>query len=221
MLNLNPTKWKIIEELSKKNLTPTELSKKLGITLPSLHTQLKELEQKELIKKSGEIKGKTRPYAEYSLGEGFLYFIKVLPNEVEKKLIQIDNNVKLHLRIWSIPQKQYHYYIESIWWKLQDYIDEIDSIILYGSVASGQAKEGSDIDILLLVKKNPEKYEKLFGAKLIGKKEKRKMLMIQAFETKDFSEALKKSSDFAKEIIKNNIILYDKESKFTKIKNES
>jgi len=36
---------------------------------------------------------------------------------------------------------------------LERYRDKIDSIILFGSVARGEAKEDSDIDVLIVIKK--------------------------------------------------------------------
>lgn len=218
MITLHKTKWQIIEALTKGNKTPTELAKRLKITLPSIHAQIKELEQENLIKKVGEIKGKTRPYAEYSIREGFIYFVKALPDETAQKFLPIDENLKLHLRIWSVPQKEYHYYIERFWWQIQEYLKDIDSIIVYGSVASGEARDGSDIDILMLVKKNMKKYEKMFSAKMIGTRGKRKMIMCQIFETDDFENSLKKGSDFAREVMKNNIVIYDPDNNFIKLK---
>lgn len=218
MVAINKTKWKIIEELSKANKTPTELMKKLKITLPSIHAQLKALEQEKLIKKIGEIKGKTRPYAEYSIGDGFIYFIKALPGETDQRFLEIDENLKLHLRIWSIHQKEYHYYIERFWWQIQEHLENIDAIVVYGSVASGQAREGSDVDVLLLVKKDVKKYEEKFNAIMVGPKGKGKIIMAQVFRTDDFKNSLKKGSDFAAEVIKNNIVIYDPDKNFTKLK---
>lgn len=222
MLVINKTKWDIIKELSNRNRTPTDLSKSLKLTLPSIHAQLKELEKEKLIKKVGEVKGKTRPYSEYSIGGGFVYFTKALPNETEQKFLEIDENLKLHLRIWSIPQKEYHHYIERFWWHLQEeYLEDIDAIVVYGSVSRGEAKEGSDIDILMLVKKNVKEYEEDFGAITIGPKGKLKTIMVQVFRTDDFENSLKRGSDFAAEIMKNNIVIYDPEKKFVGLKNES
>lgn len=219
MLNLNKTKWRIIQELSKGNKTPTELAKKIKITMPSIHAQLKEMQQEGMVKKVGEIKGKTRPYAEYSIEEGFVYFVRALPNEAEQIFLPVEQNLQLHLRIWSVPQKEYHYYLEGFWWQIQDYLEDIDSIVVYGSVASGKAREGSDIDILLLVKKDVKKYEKIFNAIMVGPKGKREMVMAQVFRTDDFENSLKKGSKFAEEVIKNHRIIYDPNKKFEKIKN--
>lgn len=211
-------KWEVIKLLAKGNKTPTELAKLLKISMPSLHKHLIQLEQEKMIAKIGEKKGKTRPYAEYSLGQGFVYFIKALPGEAEQKFLTIDENLKLHLRIWSVPQRRYHYYIESFWWKLQDYLEDIEAVMVYGSVAQGTAKEDSDIDVLLLVKNDVKKYEKLFGAKVIGPKGRGEMVMAQVFETKDFENSLKKGSKFAKEALKNIKVIYDPNKLFEKWK---
>ena len=220
MLNLNKTKWMIINELSKQERTPTELAKKLKITLPSVHLQLKNLQTEGLVKKIENISGKTRSYSRYSLGEGFVYFIKALPNETERRFLEVDQNLLLHLRIWSIPQKEYHYYIENFWWQLQDYLDDFDAIVIYGSVANGQARGGSDIDVLLLVKKDVKRYENTYNAKMIGIRGKRKMIMCQVFKTEDFENSLKKGSDFALSVMKNSVVIYDPNYSFTKLKNE-
>jgi len=219
MITLNKTKCRIIEELSKGNKTPTQLAKKLKITLPSIHAQLKALEQEKLVKKVGEIKGKTRPYAEYSIENGFIYFMKALPNETEQRFLQIDENLKLHLRIWSLPQKEYHYYIESFWWQIQDYLEDIDAIVIYGSVATGKAREGSDIDVLMLVKKDVKKYEEKFNAIMVGPKIRGKVIMAQVFKTDDFENSLKKGSKFAEEVIRNHRIIYDPNKRLERIKN--
>jgi len=211
MISINKTGWKIIQELSKDNKTPTELANRLKVSLPSIHVQLKILEENKLIKKNGEVKGKTRPYAEYCLEE-FVYFVKALSNDVDRRFLVIDDNIKLHLRIWSIPQKEYQYYVERFWWEIQDYLGDIDSIVVFGSVANGKAREGSDIDILMLVNKNLKKYEKMFKVKMIGKRGMRKMIMAQVFETEDFKKSFEKGSDFAAEVIKNHIVIYDTEN---------
>lgn len=221
MIRFNKTGWEILNELSKGNKTLTELAKHLKITLPSVHAQIKELEREKLVKKVGERRGKTRPYAEYSIGKGFVYFIKVLPNETEQRFLEVDQDLKVHLRIWSVPQTEYHQYIEKFWWQIQNHLEDIDSIIVYGSVARGDARGGSDIDILILAKKNVKKYEKKFSVLRIRSKDKHKIIMTQVFRTEDFENSLKKGSDFATEVLKSSIVIYDFEDRFMKLKNES
>ncbi|MDI6737159.1 MAG: ArsR family transcriptional regulator [Nanoarchaeota archaeon] len=75
--------------------------------------------------------------------------------------------------------------------------------------AKGNAREGSDIDILLLVKKDVKKFEKMFGSVAVGKKGKKAMVMAQVFETSDFKNSLKKGSRLAEEIMKCHKAVYD------------
>ncbi|MEK6845253.1 MAG: nucleotidyltransferase domain-containing protein, partial [Nanoarchaeota archaeon] len=169
-MNLSNTQWAIITELSSRDKTPSELAKKLNLSLPSIHFQLKQLESEQLIYKEERKSGKTRPFTVYSLREGFLSITQAIPGEVRKVHLNADEEIKLHLRIWSIPQKKYHYFIESYWWKLEKYVENIEAMGIYGSVARGNAKDGSDIDILLLIKDKQKikKYTKEIGVKDVG-----------------------------------------------------
>lgn len=47
----------------------------------------------------------------------------------------------------------------------QDHRNEIESIILFGSVARGEAREDSDIDILIITKKEDFRLRRLFIGK--------------------------------------------------------
>src|SRR3989304_4728016 len=110
-------RWRIIQELSKGDRTPTGLAGRLRISVQGVHAHLKQLEREGLVQRAGAAKGKTRPYTAYSLGGGFLSFVEALPGEARKRTLRIDDDVRLHLRIWSIPQQEYHHYVESFWWE--------------------------------------------------------------------------------------------------------
>lgn len=201
--------WEIIKILTAGNKTPTDIAKIMKISLPGLHKHLMDLERAGMIQKADATKGKTRPYTTYTIGKGFVYFTKAIGGIAEQGLIEADENVKAQLGIWAIPQKEYHYYIESFWWQAQEFIEDIDAIAVFGSVAKGNARENSDIDVLLLVKKDVKKFEKMFGAIAVGKKGKKAMVMAQVFEINDFNNSLRKGSKFAKEVISNHKTIYD------------
>jgi len=129
------TKWGILELLGEKNRSPSELSKLLKISAPSLHRHLEYLENNKIIKREGEIKGKTKPFNVYSLGNGFIEIIRVTSGDVTKQHIEIDENLKVYFKIRQIPQKEFHYFVERFWWEIQDYINEINSVAVFGSVA--------------------------------------------------------------------------------------
>lgn len=198
------TKWKIITLLASKNRTQTELAKALGISAPTLQTHLSHLREKGLIRKAGEKKGKTRPYIEYSIGDGFVFFVKAVPNEAEQKMMKVDDDLLLHLRIWSIPQREFQLPIEKFWWEIKEHVKDIGAIAVFGSVAEGTAKKGSDVDVLIIADKNTAELEKKFGAKMY----EGKMLMAQVFTKEDFLN----SGMFFKQVEKNMKIIYNPEN---------
>ena len=150
MLAINKTKWKIIEELSKTNKSPTYLAKKLKITLPSVHAHLKAMEQEKLVKKAGFIKGKTRPYAEYSIGNGFVYVIKALPNETEQRFLEankIKNKIVIYNPSDTLTKEKILHKIEQNKGKIKTFGTE--KLTLIGSHGRNEAKPESDIDFLV------------------------------------------------------------------------
>ncbi len=203
------SKWKIIEVLAKKEMSATELAKQFRTSPSNISQQLSELESLGMIKKTGIKKGARRPFVKYSLDKGFVFFAEALPKEARKIFLEADENIKTHLRIWSIPQKEFHYFVESFWWELQNYLDDMISFAIFGSVAKGNAREDSDIDVLLIAEKNIKELENKFSAKIVGKNEKGKMIMAQIFSPADFEKALEESV-FAKQIIGSMIIICDK-----------
>lgn len=210
-------KWNIIEMLSEKDRTVSELAKQVKTSLSNVSQQLSELEALGLVKKIGVEKGKRRPFLKYSLGKGFVFFAEAIPKEARKIFLEVDENIKTHMRIWSIPQKEFHYFVESLWWELQDYLNDIVSFAIFGSVAKGNAREDSDIDVLLIAEKNAKELEKKFSAKIVGMKENGKMIMAQVFSPADFEEALKESK-FAKQIISSMIIVCDRDDFLYKLR---
>lgn len=199
-MQLNKTRWSIIKMLAESDKTPTKLSRELKMSMPAVHIHLNKMEEEKIIHKTS-IKGKTRPFHEYSLGNGFIQLIQATPGEARQILMEIDENIKMHLRIWSIPQKEFQAPLEKFWWDIDEYISDIDGVAVYGSVAKGNAREESDIDVLILTEKNIEKIEKKFGAKMY----KGKMVMCQVFTPEQFAGTGK----FVQQVSNGIVILYD------------
>jgi|SRR3989338_2113005 len=200
-MNITKTRWRIITLLSESDKTPTELARELKMSMPAVHTHLAYLESNSLIHKNSIKKGKTRPFLEYSLGDGFVYFIQATPKEARQRFLEVDDYLKLHLRIWSIPQKEFHPAIEKFWQDIENHIDDTEAIAVYGSVALGNAKKDSDIDILIIAKRNIVILEKKFGAKMYAGK----MVMSQAFTPEQFVA----SGNFFQQALNGIKVLYD------------
>ena len=152
-MNISKTRWSILKELSNGDRTPSQLSKKLKITMPSVHSQLRILEKEKMTMRKGKVKGKTRPYTEYSIGDGFICLVKVMPGITEEKLIGAKE-----LRDFSMPTIKVSesgiLTKEGILNKLERNRQAIRNfgvkkLYLIGSYARSEAKDNSDIYFLV------------------------------------------------------------------------
>lgn len=86
----------------------------------------------------------------------------------------------------------------------------IAAIAVHGSVARGDAREDSDIDLLILANEDVVKIRKSCEAVVIKKpREEPRMVMAQVFEPDGFRRALRAGSKFAREVIKTMLPIYD------------
>jgi len=204
------SRWRVIQALAKRDSTPSELAKRFGTSIANITQQLSKLESEGLVKRVGvKRQGVGRPFTRYSLDRGFVLLIGVIPGKAEKVLLEADENIRLHLNIWSIPQKEYHYYVEKFWWDIQDYLDSIEALAVFGSVAKGDARAGSDIDLLIIARKNARRLERKFSSKIVGPEGRGKMIMAQVFSTREFINMQKSGSRFAVEAISSMKVIYD------------
>ena len=56
--------------------------------------------------------------------------------------------------VLSIPQDEFHQPVQAFLQRLQDELDELVGVVLFGSVARGEADRTSDIDLLVIVDEN-------------------------------------------------------------------
>ena len=215
---ISETRLELLTLLSKKPTTPSELSKLLKRSLPTITRHLAYLEDFELVKRVGEEKGRTRPYLKYALRETAI-LVKAMEGDVEILSLPLSEEVKTHLRTWSIPQQFFHYYVEGFLWQIQDLMLSIAAIAVYGSVAKGYAREDSDIDVLILATKDAARIRKRCEAMVVKKPgEEAKMVMAQVFEPNEFKQALSSGSEFAIEIIKDMLPIYDPDQILARLK---
>jgi len=97
-----------------------------------------------------------------------------------------------------------------------DFAPEAQSVILFGSVARGQATPRSDIDVLVLVPNSEEdQFKKLMNSvdRLAGEVSGRHptKLVPVVMMTKDFEESIKDKKRFAADVLKDGIVLFGQE----------
>lgn len=212
-------RFQILKELEEGEKTPTQLSKELNLSVSSVYKHLEKLKENNMVKKSGKKEGKTRPYQKYKL-EDFLYFLYSLDGRVKRRRVKIREVHKVHLRIWSIPQKEFHRPLEKFWCLIQEDIDEIKGLLVYGSVVRGQAREESDVDVLI-VSGNKDLDEK-YQAKVVGKQKgkKGKLIMAKVLSAEELRNKLKAGSNFALNLIKEGLVIYDPTGILKNLKDE-
>jgi len=91
---------------------------------------------------------------------------------------------------------------------LRKYKDKIDSIILFGSVARGEAKEDSDIDILVVVVGDRFKMRReLSGIVLDMLLETGKYISVKTLSMEDFKFLREVKSSFLSNVIKEGVYI--------------
>lgn len=222
------TKTRILKLIyEKKGVSATDLAKKLKTSLPNIMQHLKDLKKEyPLVSMRVAPTGRGKPKLMYYFKHSFRGFGRIKISGVSKnhgvieKVFDVDNYLNLHLNILQIPQKELRYYIEKFYWNIEKYIPKIDVIAIFGSSAKGTAREDSDIDCLIITGYQKELEDKI-GSLIIKKVGKNpKIFLSQFFSKKEFYTNLKKGSKFSKEILKNSIIIYDKDSFLRRLKNE-
>lgn len=100
--------------------------------------------------------------------------------------------------------------------RVSDFAPEVQSIILFGSVARGKATPGSDIDILVLAPNSEEgQFKRLMDsvdklADEVSGKHPAKLVPV-VMMTKDFEQSIKDKKRFGTDVFKDGIVLFGQE----------
>ena len=119
-------RWKILEILAEKPSSPLEISQKLGTTLSYVSQQLRFLEAANLVvKERTRFVEKGKPRTVFSLSKEILHITALIKDTPSKKTISLTDYHKIILRIWLMEDPELHYYVEKLYWKIEDDIREV------------------------------------------------------------------------------------------------
>lgn len=112
--------------------------------------------------------------------------------------------------------RRFSWILEDFTKKVSDFAPEVQSIVLFGSVARGQATSRSDIDALVLVPNyGEEQFKKLMDSidRLAGEVSGRHPTKLApvVMVVRDFEENIKDKKRFATDILKDGIVLFGQE----------
>ena len=127
------------------------------------------------------------------------------------ELFEIDKSEKLYKE-----KRRLAWVLEDFTKKVSDFAPEIQSIILFGSVARGEATPRSDIDILVITPNSEEeRFNELMNAvdrlaaEVSGRYPAKLVLIVMM--TKDFEKNVKDKKRFAADVLKDGIVLFGQE----------
>lgn len=217
LFEVSRVKREILIKLTEKDWTPTELSKELDKSTEAIYNHLNSLAELGILEKE-KVPAKTRPKNKYSIDDGFIQYLAVLPGSFISRTLPLTQNKKTILKIWDIDQEEFHTYLENFWWTIKNNPDfklgeDILAIAIYGSVARGTADKDSDIDIFLIVnsERTAKSVKDLTGALKINADDESKLFMSQVYTKEEYTESKKKGSDFIGEIGRDLHPIYDPE----------
>jgi len=117
------SKWRIITELSHNSLSPTNLAKKTGTSLPNISTQLKLLEALDFVEKNKlNNVGKGNPRKIYSLKKEFAYVIVGTKNAVGKRMIKLNSDSKFFFSSLLISEQKAGYLLVKLFFVIFFYL---------------------------------------------------------------------------------------------------
>ena len=146
---LNKHEKQIIEILIQKDKTLPEISAILGISKPATSKHLKKLEEVKIVKGTYELNSVGRTI-KYSL-QPFQIIFSIDPKNKSIIAFKADDSLDTdNIYLGHIKQKEFRVEVKKYLEGINNTDFENYMIILYGSVAQGNAHRKSDIDLLFL-----------------------------------------------------------------------
>ena len=187
------------KDLSKWYYT-RELAKLSKVSLGTVSNEFNKLA------KEGFVEQKTEGQEKY-------YKLNLANSRTRKlcELFETDKREKLYNEDRKIA-----WVLEDFTKRVSDFIQEVQSIILFGSTARGQATPRSDIDILVLVPNSEEgQFRKLMDTidKLATEVSGRHPVKLApvVMMTKDFEQSVKDKRRFTTDVLQDGIVLFGQE----------
>ncbi|MFH1290473.1 MAG: MarR family transcriptional regulator [Nanoarchaeota archaeon] len=124
-------RWGILNIIARTPSSPIEIAEKIGTSVSYVSQQLKLLEAAGLVVKerTGSVE-KGKPRTVYSVAKEIVQFSALLRGMPAKKHIYVTDHHKIILRIWALENSDLHYYVEKLYWKIEENLDEINGIFV-------------------------------------------------------------------------------------------
>lgn len=163
-----------------------------------------------------QLDGDHRGYKAYRAAE-FARIFAAYSGTLIDKTIDLTLDKQVVLAVWRVPQAEYHpVLISYLFSPAADYgYDHVVALAVYGSVARGEAKEDSDIDILAICDETvdpddiPRTTVSVTGGR--GQFEEERVISETWMTRGQFDDGLEAGSTFLRSALDETIVLYDPE----------
>lgn len=219
---LEGTEREVLELLAERPRSPTEVAEVLGVSVQTASRTLKRLARQRYAERTTA--GEGRGYKRYRARE-FAHVFAGFDGEVFERNLEIGPVQRAAVSVLSVPEPSVH----SI---LFEYLFDSDTverslfakgIIVYGSVARGEANENSDIDLFVVYDPNPDGLETEYedpiektskSSRMAGGAidiETERVVSEEWFSVSEFHDGLGAGSQFLRNVLDEGIVLYDPE----------
>lgn len=211
-------RWDIISKIAKEPMSTTELSKKLGISVPYILQQLQLLEAHQIVKKRQVRTAKKvgKPKTEYCLSKNFAYTMIASQFYVGKRMLNVDkmdvSQRILQLILTRIDTSIWHYFSKFYW----DNINIFSRILSITLIDSNSKK----IELMLLsnhehldeIRKSISNQDIVFPTGKIN-------IVCWSHSVKEFTEGIVKHDKYYIDLLNKVQILTDYQNNFSELKN--
>lgn len=214
---LDGTEREVLELVAERARSPTEVAEELGVSVQTASRNLKKLVGQGFAEETRT--GEGRGYKRYR-AEEFAQVFAGFDGEVFERTFALSTAQRAVLSVLKVPQPEYHpvllsYLFARVEPMAPTDLFEIAAVVVYGSVARGEARPDSDVDVLVVYGDVGDVDAALnrpatYGDNWLDFGEER-LVMEEAFSLPEFRGGLDAGSQFLRNVLDEGIVLYDPE----------
>jgi len=177
-------KWNILKSLSEGKFSPLQLAQRSSTTIANISQQLRLLEAAELVKKEKiQNREKGKPRTLFSLSHDYVYLVSTMEDFAKKRLLELSDYHKIIIRILFLENPELHYYLAKFYWKIEDYLDQIQMIIV--------VPNSEEIEVVIVSDKAKEIEKKISTVTIKRPDNKAKQIKIQGITKNELIKLVK------------------------------
>lgn len=217
---LHGTEQEVLQLLLESERTPTEVAAALGVSVQTASRNLKDLVERGYARLVTDPERRRRGregrrgYKLYEARE-FAHLFAAYGDELVDRPLDLTADKRAVLSAWTVPQADFHPVLLSYLFSPpdEDRYGEIEALAVYGSVARGEAKPDSDVDVLVVCDDSVDTDET--GATTTrrsagtGEFRTARVISEQWFTRREFENGLEAGSQFLHDVLPEAIVLYD------------